>query len=214
MIKPDNTTKCQWLAVSITLAVIASAFLIPAYAQTNTVALMLQQTPLQGGEINIGQGIHKFEPNTEVTLVAVPKPGYQFVYWLGDVSEPTANRTVTYLDAPKIIIAVFDRAEYDSLLGRERRSSGAPIGGIRGRAPGFRSGGGGGSGGRRPRKFRWPTPPEEEEEEPEEGDLPVPQEGGDDFPVPAPVPEPATCLLFSIGGLLICIRRRSKKAAD
>jgi hypothetical protein len=75
-------------------------------------AVLLQESPVGAGEIKPGIGIHNFGANEMVTLITVANPGWKFVYWLGDVSDPTANRTMTSVDGPKIIIAVFQRDEF------------------------------------------------------------------------------------------------------
>jgi len=173
---------------------ILCALLEPAYCETDGTALLLQQAPPQGGIITPDVGVHHFDLNTDVTLTAVPRPGYQFIYWLGDVSDPTANRTVVYLDAPKIVVAIFERAEYKFLDVQERAQSG-PGGGLglfAGAADYGRQGFGGG-GGRKPQS--WPRPPDQE-----------PQPEPDDFPVP--IPEPATVCLLGLGGLILLPRRR------
>lgn len=76
-------------------------------------ALMLQQTPANGGSVSPDAGVHNISANGNVTVTATPKAGYQFVYWLGDVSDPTASSTVVSLNAPKVIVAVFERSEYE-----------------------------------------------------------------------------------------------------
>ena len=72
-------------------------------------AVLVQESPVGAGEIKPGIGVHTFSINETVTLTTVPKPGYRFVYWLGDVSNPTTNRTMLAVDGPKIIIAVFEQ---------------------------------------------------------------------------------------------------------
>jgi hypothetical protein len=166
----------------------------PAYCETDGTALLLQQAPPQGGIITPDVGVHHFDLNTDVTLTAVPRPGYQFIYWLGDVSDPTANRTVVYLDAPKIVVAIFERAEY-KFLDVQERSQSAPGGGLSRSAADYGRQGFGGGGGRRPEKPRWPEPPDQE-----------PQPEPDDFPVP--IPEPATVCLLGLGGLILLRRKR------
>ncbi|MHC4701823.1 MAG: InlB B-repeat-containing protein, partial [Planctomycetota bacterium] len=59
-------------------------------AQEQEVVLLLEQIPVKGGETSPLAGVHHFKPGTEVVLSANPKPGYQFVHWLGDVSDATA----------------------------------------------------------------------------------------------------------------------------
>ncbi len=180
-------------AVILAAIFILCALLEPAYCETDGTALLLQQTPVQGGTITPEVGVHHFDLNTDVTLTAVPRPGYQFVYWLGDVSDPTANRTVVYLDAPKIVIAIFERSEYE-FLDVEERTQSAPGGGLFASAADYARQGYGGGGGRRP---NGPRPPDQE---------PQPEPDDDDFPVP--IPEPATVCLLGLGGLTLLRRKR------
>lgn len=97
--------------------IILGVLFTPAYCQTSRVTLLIQQSPPQGGKIIPSAGVYNFEINAEVTLTAIPKLGYQFIHWLGDVVDPTASTTVVYLNKPKIIIAVFEQTEYGFLIG-------------------------------------------------------------------------------------------------
>jgi len=219
--KRDNSIFTGWLGVQhqlslvsrltgagLAIVVIVAGLAGPAYCQTNSTALLLQQTPAQGGEISLGVGVHHFALNTEVTLTAVPKHGYQFAYWLGDVSDPTARTTIVYLDAPKIIIAIFERLEFElEFLAVEERAQSRPGGGLRRSAADYvRRGFSGGGGGRRPpTEWEWP--------EREKSDyFPVPGDAND-FPVPSS-PEPTTALLLALGSLFTFTRRRAKKDTD
>ena len=211
-----NAKKDAWgsQGVILVIVVVLCSLPGPAYCQINDPALLLQQTPADGGRISPGVGVHHFDLDAEVALAAVPNPGYQFVYWLGDVSDPITTNTVVYLDAPKIVIAVFERAEYEFLAVAERSQS-APGGGLRASAGDYSRQGYSGGGGRRPSRPSRPSrprPPEEElEEEPEE-DFPVPEEGDEvnDFPVPE-IPEPATAVLLILGSLFAFARGRAEK---
>ena len=69
----------RWQIVLLAVAVIAAAFVEPAYCQIDGTALLLQQAPEQGGRIAPSVGVHHFESGTEITLTAIAKPGYQFV---------------------------------------------------------------------------------------------------------------------------------------
>ncbi|MHC4326306.1 MAG: InlB B-repeat-containing protein [Planctomycetota bacterium] len=91
--------------------IIAFGLMTPAYSQTKDVILLLEQTPVKGGEITPVAGVHHFKPGTEVMLTAVPKPGYKFIHWLGEVSDAGATSTVVYLNKAKVIVAVFEQAE-------------------------------------------------------------------------------------------------------
>ncbi len=108
-----------WEATRVAFAVIAAGFFAPTQSQGADAALLVQQTPLDGGIITPSRGVHFFALNSEIVLTAIPNPGYKFIYWLGDVGDPTANRTITYLNKPKIIIAIFDPIEDgSSFIGR------------------------------------------------------------------------------------------------
>ena len=199
MIK-NNSIFIGWQNVILAAAFVFCGLLESAYCQTDGPVLLLQQAPANGGTTTPGAGVHHFEPHTSVTLLAVPQPGYQFVYWLGDVSDPTSNRTTVYLDAPKIVVAVFERTEYE-LEGVVEMAQSIP-GGLRGglmvgAADYARRGGGGGGGGKKPNGPIPPSPkPPEQEPSPE---------------VPVPVPEPATVVLLAIGSFLAFAGRRPKK---
>jgi hypothetical protein len=95
------------LTICLTLAVCTTGFAEGNYA------VLMQESPAGAGEIQPGIGVHTFGVNEKVTLTTVPKTGYKFVYWLGDVSDPTANRTTLSIDGPKIVIAVFERDAYE-----------------------------------------------------------------------------------------------------
>jgi hypothetical protein len=163
-------------------------------------ALMVQQTPADGGTVTPDIGVHNVSANGAVTVTATPKAGYQFMYWLGDVSDSTSSSTVVSLNAPKIVVAVFERSEYE--LPFELPAAGDSGGGGGGGSlfpnQGQAVGGGGGispaggsSGGGSVSPYS------------------IDQDNGDSPPVPE-VPEPATMLLLGIGSL-IALKRRNKK---
>jgi hypothetical protein len=158
--------------------------------------LLLEQTPVKGGEITPVAGVYHFESGSEVTLTAVPKPGYQFVHWLGDVSDSTASSTVVYLNQPKVIIAVFEQAEHDILAENALPAGGGGAGGsglvptaVNLTRPGGVSAGGGGG------KGKPPT-------------IVYSLQGGDKS---AEVPEPATSVLLALGGIFAFARRRARR---
>jgi hypothetical protein len=192
----------------ISAAIVLCLSLQTAYGQMNDPALLLQKSPADGGIITPAAGVHQLELGSEITLTAIPRPGYQFVYWMGDVGEPTSSTTTLYLDAPKIVIAVFERAQFEVLF-TAGASQIRPGGGL------FRSisqptqSGFGGPGGVRPGGRRWPTNGNDDEEPPDDEpgeDFPVPE--GEDFPVPE-IPEPATVLLLGLGSLVLLRKRRA-----
>jgi hypothetical protein len=169
--------------------------------------LLLEQTPVKGGEIAPVAGIYHFESGSEVRLTAIPEPGYQFVHWLGDVSDATASNTVVYLDKPKVIVAVFEQTEYGTLAeggGQSGSGGGAGGGGSIGglmptavdfrRPAGLSGGGGGGSTQPQPGKLVYFVDTSDSDTSPE-------------------VPEPATGVLLVLGGLFAFARRRAGKLA-
>jgi len=107
--KRNRSIVVGWRSWVLALSIISCGLPTPGHCQTSGVALLVQQTPAEGGIVAPSTGVHYFARNSEIALVAISKPGYRFVCWLGDVSDPNANHTVTYLDRPKIIIAVFTR---------------------------------------------------------------------------------------------------------
>jgi len=179
-------------AFAFAVVMIACGLLAPAYCRADVV-LLLEQTPIKGGEITPVAGVYHFAPDSEVTLTASPKPGYQFVHWLGDVSDPTATSTVVYLNKPKVIIAVFEQTEHGISAdggGLPAAGGGAP-GGLfptavdMGRPGGFSGGGGGRP---QPPHFTYII-----------HNNPPPQ-----------VPEPATGALLLLGGLFALARKRTQ----
>lgn len=204
--KVSNSICFGWRQVTLAVLAFAFVFSAPAYCRSSGVVLLIQQTPAQGGTVNPGVGVHRFDLNTEVTLTAVPEPGFQFVCWMGDVGDTTAASTITYLNAPKIIIAVFERTQFDFLPSAERALS-TPHGGLYRSAEDYSRQAYSGGGAKRPKKWSWPAEPEKPEE-PEEPDFPSPEDE-DDFPVP--VPEPATVILLGLGGWMALTRRRTRK---
>ena len=209
----EMAIKC-WIRWAMAVCVISFSFYGNAFCQSNQVALLLQQTPVDGGYVNPTAGVHQFGLYETLKLTAVPEPGYQFVHWLGDVANPETRDTIVYLDSPKIIIAVFERVQFD-FLDRKQYLDWTPVGGLIGTVDDYVRQGYTGGGRRRPHKWRFPTRPDEVEEEedfpvPEgEEDFPVP-DGEEDFPVPE-VPEPTTAALLILGVVLASARRRPKK---
>ncbi len=202
--------------ISIVLAFFALGLLSAdsALCRAKSYSLLLQQMPSQGGIISPEIGIHYYSSESQVTLIAVPQPGYQFVYWLGDVLDPTANKTTALLNESKVIVAVFQQVEEGQLIvgqnvptgggGGGSFSSGSPISPAVNRTRG--EGGSPNSGG------NTPTPPGGEGDpglDPPDNP-PIPP----DPPVDPPgVPEPATGLMLTLGAAALLRKRRAAKTS-
>ncbi len=167
----------RWRGVMAGVLIITLILLAPAYCQLSGVTLLIQQSPPQGGRVVPIAGVYDFELNAEINLTAIPRPGYYFVQWLGDVVDPTAATTVAYLNKPKVIIAVFQQTDYGTLLG------GATVTPDIVSSAGFSGGGTVSSGG----GYSPPPPPPP--------------------PPPTPTPEPATGLLLALSGLALLRKR-------
>lgn len=186
--------------VLFAIVIVAVVVFLPGYCQAQNTTLLLQQTPVNGGTIDPGAGVHSFAKDTSITLTATPQPGYSFVCWLGDVSDARSHKTIATLNSPKIIIAVFERAEFSYLAPHENELWGSGGSGMRrpgeyysqasGRM-GYGSIGRSGFSFRRPKRLRNDPVP-----------VPVSGTGPESDLVPVPVPEPATIGLLFFGGLL------------
>lgn len=172
-------------------------------------ALLIQASPPDAGSVAPGMGVHKIQMGQTVTLSATPKPGYRFLYWLGDVSSTGGVDTTISVDSPKLVVAVFTRDNFDeSLPGAGILDGQYSPGGGRYQNPiqspgsvspviGFVENPG----------FRFPSTPEEPNDNTD--DIPVPGEN-DDIPVPGDneVPEPATVILLGLGAGVVLRRRK------
>jgi len=187
-------------------------FSAQASGQDDGTSLMLEITPPKGGSLNIVSGVHSYDRFAVVTLVATPKPGYQFVCWLGNVTNAATGTTMVFLDSPKMVIAVFARNKFATFgLGGPERSDGlyGMIGGESGGGGG--SGESGGSDGSDSRLLRSSGESDASLEQAEGGPKRQsnPHLPGHNDDIPVPVPEPATItLLFT--GLLMLANRRNK----
>ncbi|MBN2131214.1 MAG: PEP-CTERM sorting domain-containing protein [Sedimentisphaerales bacterium] len=156
-------------------------------AEVTAYELCIEHSPIKAGTVTPKVGMHRFSANSVVTLSADPQPGYQFAYWIGDVSDPKSKQTTVRVDAAKIVVAVFRSAQDD---GMERKLS---LGGGGGgptrlvpslvdlQGPGFSISGGGGT----------------------TKTVAVP------IVVPSvPTPEPTTILLLGLGALALRRKRQ------
>ncbi len=186
----------------IAIALVAVAAITQsAYCQDEGYySLMIQQSPVDAGFISPGVDIHQMPIGEHVTLKAIPKPGYRFVYWMGNVSDASASEAIVVMDGPKIVVAVFERSEHELTLEADDFPGGVVPGGGRGRLSAVRSGisAGGPVSASGPRITPRRRPPRESQQ-------------SDDFPVPGkenPIPEPTTVVLLGMGGLMLLRRKK------
>lgn len=178
--------------VRLILALIVPGGIGTAWADTTGYELCIENSPVSAGTVSPNTGTHRFTPNSVVTLSAEAGDGYEFAYWIGDVSNPKARSTTVQLNSSKIVVAVFEPA-YDETIEKDMIAGG---------------GGGGGGGGGRGGGSLAPMPV----------DLRSPAfsiSGGGGgvkkVPVPGPVvvtPEPSTVLLLGAGAVALRRKRR------
>jgi len=185
--------------------IMITALLMAVPANGDSYALLIQSSPPDAGAVTPGLGVHKTAIGQTVALSAVPKQGYQFLYWLGDVSSTSGPDTTVSIDSPKLVVAVFAREDFDEELpgagipdGQYAPGSGRGFNPIQ--SPGSVGSGPGASDDSGRRSILG-------------DDIPVPGEKpDDDIPVPGDneIPEPATILLLGIGSSILLKRPRKQ----
>jgi len=93
------------------LILFAITLFVPSLmAQDDYLTLFVKKSPNYGGVVTSRTGI-KSGGVRLVNISATPRQGYQFVHWLGDVSDPSNSSTTIILETPKVVIAVFEREQ-------------------------------------------------------------------------------------------------------
>jgi hypothetical protein len=188
--------RLPFLAVAVFLMLLVS----PLLAVDDQYALLVQKTPAFGGTVTPSEGVQMADSYKLVTVTATPRIGYEFVYWLGEVTEPTSSVTTVLVDNPKMVIAVFERAVMAKISddnavavsgGGGGKSSGGSFGGTY--IP--KSGGGTPPG---PRFVARSTRP------------PVYIPEIEVTPEVEVIPEPATMLLLGSGAMMLLRRNRKR----
>jgi hypothetical protein len=189
--------KTDACAVALCCVVLVLGFSGLAQCEESSTALLLQMAPEDGGTLNISSGVHIYEKDAEVTLTAVPKPGYQFVCWQGNVSDASSSSTLVLLDSPKIVVAVFERSKFELVDMEEKQQVSVGSGGLYRSPSDYSAALEQAEGAKRYPGFHWPS------ETPPNNDFPVPS--GADFPTP----EPAT-ITFFVTGIMMLVKYRAK----
>jgi hypothetical protein len=200
----NNSKKSVLRCFTLVLILLIIQSTLTSECDAGDYALLLQQSPVEGGSVEPGTGIHRIGSDSQITLRAVPQPGYQFVTWLGDVDEANVPVTTTYMDSPKIIIAVFERIQYDSIASADLLFSSPGGSGLRRSAADISSSSGGGA--VLPSRRRSPRITQQINE-PDDDELTGP---GDPLMGPGEVPEPATLLLLTTAASFARFIRRRK----
>jgi hypothetical protein len=178
-------------AAFVCCATFLFCFSAQASGQEDGTSLMLDVSPPQGGSLNIVPGVYSYDRFAVVTLVATPKPGYQFVYWMGNVTNAATGTTMVFLDSPKLVIAVFARNKFETV--EPDGLYGDMIGG--------------GSGGGLTRSgSEYAAPLEQAVGAKRQGSRHLPGHNDD---IPVPVPEPVSAALFFAGVLMLARSRHN-----
>ncbi len=128
--KRQKSALSGWWVLALRLLVVFCALLGSAYCRAEEVAVLVEQSPPNGGEVAGGTGVRYYPRGSMIRLLAVPRPRYQFVYWLGDVVDPLLISTIVHIDGPKIIVAVYAKEEDFALEEMSPRIGIGPGGGI------------------------------------------------------------------------------------
>lgn len=119
-----RSVTCFGLFILATAIAVGLAGPARARGETSAYELCIEQSPAKAGKVTPDSGTHRFSANTVVALSAEPEPGYRFVYWLGDVADPGSKQTSVQINTTKVVVAVFQPEEKDSLEEKFRAGGG------------------------------------------------------------------------------------------
>jgi hypothetical protein len=182
----------------ILFLVIFAGSVSPLMAQQEDFALLMRRSPDYGGYVTPLSGAQTTGLYRLVEISAEPREGFEFIYWLGDVTDPGNSSTTVLLDSPKIVVAIFERSEIANLAPSDA------LGVSGGRA--FSSGNLTSSRFVYPQSLVSPPPASAPRKSPVYYNIIFPE---DNEPDPD-VPEPATLTLFAMGALMLAKRKRRK----
>lgn len=191
------------MRIKLTLILIAFVVLPQfGFAQGDYV-LFVESADPSAGTVSPKPGeVHSFNPGKVVTLTATPANGYEFVYWLGAVSDTNKSSTTISMDGARYVMPIFERIEFES---------GPSVSTLLG---------GGGSGGlKSSSRFNYSAPSISEPYVGNSGGTVTPFTPNPYIPVPGPeddpddpddpeVPEPISIALFGLGAAGIAMKRK------
>ncbi|MBW8016033.1 MAG: PEP-CTERM sorting domain-containing protein [Planctomycetes bacterium] len=99
----------------ITIVVILAGCLSPLIARQDQFPLIMQKSPDFGGDITPLEGVQMSGRYRLIEISATPRKGYEFQYWLGEVTDPTSTSTTVLLDSAKSVVAIFERSMLEKL---------------------------------------------------------------------------------------------------
>ncbi len=125
-----DSNRCILTALILSIMLIFVGISAAENSAIDGMALLVERTPANGGIVSPDAGVHSFMPGQAIKITATPKTGYNFVYWLGSVENPTESSTTITLDSPKIVIAVFERTMFGDLTGEQQYFESSSAGGL------------------------------------------------------------------------------------